>query len=122
MSIVEQLNRLYREIPGCLAVVFGDMQTKTVLRSVAKDILCQEDHDRLLEAAAFWLNPSAENPPGQPAGSAPPTQVLLQGRKSTRVFTRLFPETSDVLCILAVAETPLAELHRCLHVMVTADD
>ncbi|SDJ70607.1 hypothetical protein [Aliiruegeria lutimaris] len=122
MSIVEQLNRLYREIPGCLAVVFGDMQTKTVFRSFAKDNLCQEDHDRLLEMAALWLTPPAENSSDHPAGLNLPMQVSLQGRRSIRVFARLLPEASDVLCILAVAEAPLADLHRSIRAMVMADD
>ena len=59
MSFAERLERLYKDIPGCRSVVFGDLATGTVLRSAADDGLRQEDHDSLFAQAVGYLGPAA---------------------------------------------------------------
>ena len=58
MTISEHLQATREAVPGCQAVVFGDIETLTVLLVQAADDRLQEDHDSLLEEAAFWLRPS----------------------------------------------------------------
>ena len=83
MTIAEEMTRLYRQTPGCRALVFGDVQARTVLRAVADPDLRQEDHDRLLAEAAARLG-------GDPAASAfglgPLGAVIRMEAGQTRLF------------------------------------
>lgn len=116
MSLVEQLTRIHRGIPGCRSVVFGDIRTRTVLRTCADDDFRQEDHDRCLCEAASCLGPAAADLFGMVLGpdSAPLAGAILRDERRTSVFLFLDAERTDVVAATAENSTPPMALAEAL--------
>ncbi len=103
MSLVEEMSRLHRELPGCRSVLFGDAGTGIVLRACADADLRQEDHDSCMADAADWLGPEAERLRalvfGASPGSAPVAEAILLDGVELRVFRRFGEASCDVICV-----------------------
>lgn len=103
MTFGEGMDRLQRETAGVRALVFGDLATGTVLRSVAEEGLQQEDHDALLAEAEACIGPACANlytlATTDGAQTAPVlSRAILVGGGETKLFLRDGPGTGDVLC------------------------
>ena len=126
MTLVEQLNKLQREIPGCQAVVFGDIETGTVLRVCAGEELRQEDHDALLVRAAACLGPAAaalsELVFGKSADSALLCQAVLLSSGNASLFQRSAESPADVTCISVDVSTPVSVILKALSDLCPLDD
>jgi predicted regulator of Ras-like GTPase activity (Roadblock/LC7/MglB family) len=97
MSIADQLDDLRRAIPGCSAVVLGDLSAGLVLRASLARQMPQEELDRLCAlAAAVLAGPVAV---AAANGSGADHAALLSGG-NVRVFVRSPGDDADVLCCL----------------------
>jgi hypothetical protein len=103
MTLAEGFDCLQRETAGCRALVFGDLDTRTVLRSAAAPDLRQEDHDALLADAACCLGPAGaallvEAGLDAAGDGSPPQAALRLLSGEARVFRRLAPGSPEVVC------------------------
>ena len=97
MTISEQLDDLRAAIPGCSAVVLGDLAAGLVLRASLTRQMPQEELDRLCALAAAVLDgPLAD----VAANGSRPDHAALLGGGNTRVFVRSPGDDADVLCCL----------------------
>ncbi|PRY26422.1 hypothetical protein CLV78_101517 [Aliiruegeria haliotis] len=126
MTLVEQLTRLHRDIPGCRAAVFGDMEAGTVLRACADADLRQEDHDALLAEASACLGPGAERLLarvfGQGATPHRLSQAILAAPLQTCVFLRSGTTEGEVICVSLDAGTTLEGVGATLREVARADE
>ena len=110
MALTAKLERLKSEVPGCLSVVFGDLDTRTVLRASAVPGLRQEAHDRALAEAALLLGPEGASilapPPPSPlidtAAEEPLARAIRVDNAGIRVMHR-GGETGGDLLVLSLA-------------------
>lgn len=97
MTIADELDGLRRAIPGCSAVVLGDMSARLVLRASLARQMPQETLDRICATAASLLTgPLADVAASE--GSA--GHVALIGGGGVRIFVRSPADEADMLCCL----------------------
>ncbi len=129
MTLAEGIDRLQRQTPGCRALVFGDLHTRTVLRSAATPDLRQEDHDAVLADAAVFLGaPGAAllaraagtgAGAGSGEGSGPDRALrLLPGE--ARLYRRVSPGAAEVVCARLAGDPDLAAFDRALSELLGA--
>lgn len=97
MTLAEGIDRLQRETAGCRALVFGDLETRTVLRSAAVACLRQEDHDALLAEAATLLGTAGARLLRQVDGG-PAVFAVRFGASETHLFRVVAEDGAEVLC------------------------
>jgi len=115
MALSAKLERLKSEVPGCLSVVFGDLDTRTVLRASAEPGLRQEAHDRALAEAALLLGPEGASILAPAPASAliddgaeePLTRAIRVDHAGIRVMHR-GGETGGDLLVLSLSVAGLA--------------
>ena len=126
MTLAEGIDRLQRETAGCRALVFGDLDTRTVLRSAAAPDLRQEDHDALLAEAATCLGaPGADllaRATGtEPGGDPAPERALRFAAGEIRLFRRTGPGAAEVVCARLAGASDLDAFDRALSDLLGAD-
>ncbi len=126
MTLMEHLSRLHREIPSCREVVYGDLDSGTVLRAVGDSDLRQEDHDARLSEAVACLGPLPTRLFGHVFGvdASPETlsSATLAESGSTSVFLRPEGASGDVICVTVAPTTSVADVGAILQQTSLVDD
>lgn len=126
MSLVEQLKRLHRDLPGCEAVVFGDIRTGTVLWASAHPDLHQEDHDACLAQAFYCFGPEASATIGAVLGAegdnSAPDQAILHTSEGTRLFMQSGEVRGEVVCVTLSGSAEVDGLAALVRDAVRCDD
>lgn len=111
-SVTRRLESLRKALPGCSAVVLGDMSSELVLRASLSDDRPQEWLDALCAAgAALLTGPLAERAGDGPAGQGV-TWAAASSREGIRLFVRLPGDEADVLCCVCVANVDISGATR----------
>jgi hypothetical protein len=128
MTLAEGFDRLQRETAGCRALVFGDLDTRTVLRSAAVPGFRQEDHDALLAEAAECLGAGGARVmaeaglcQGLEAGDAArPLEALRLLPGEARLYRRLSLGSTEVICARLAANGDLDGFDAALAELIDA--
>jgi hypothetical protein len=124
MTLAEGFDRLQRETAGCRALVFGDLDARTVLRSAAAPGFRQEDHDALLAEAAACLGADGARvmaEAGLVAGDdVLPLEALRLLPGEARLYRRLSPGSAEVICARLAATGDLDLFDAALAELIDA--
>ncbi len=103
MGVTARLDALRKALPGCSAVVLGDMSADLVLCSSLRDERPQEWLDALCAAGSALLS-------GPLAGAAGGgvTWAAASSGGGVRMFLRLTEDGADVLCCVCAGDVDIS--------------
>lgn len=99
MTVAERLDDLRRAIPGCSAVVLGDLSAGLVLRASLARQMPQEELDRLCALASAVLTGPVAAAASATNGGGADHAAMLSGANAT-ILVRAPGGDGDVLCCL----------------------
>ena len=112
MSVARRLEALRKALPGCSAVVLGDMSSELVLRASLSDDRPQEWLDELCAAGSALLTGPLAERAGEGASGQGVTWAAASSHDGIRLFVRLPDDEADVLCCVCAANVDISRATR----------
>jgi hypothetical protein len=101
MTVMDDLDKLRADCPGCQVVVYADLQTSMVLCASSQDRLPQEQYDRLCAdgATVFASRALASVADALGQTSDPGGEVIRYADNLLQVFLRESAASGEGLCL-----------------------
>lgn len=122
MRAADRIDELRQEIPGCTAVVIGDIGTGIVLRASADSGLRQEAHDALLAEAMACHAGSTPNWRRALPGAPRPLRAVRMDAEGYRLFQGTGDGSGTVVCARGTEPAALDLLATALNDLLNGDD